>query len=80
MEAVGEGGGGTSSWTEDRGVCRSHEATPVRRRLEGGMFEADGDWARLSCLTDPWSDSSTVPMEESGDPSRDAIVYYRPED
>lgn len=74
MEAVGEGGGGTSSWTEDRGVCRSHEATPVRRRLEGGMFEADGDWARLSCLTDSWSESSTEPMEESGDPSRDAIV------
>lgn len=71
---MGEGGGGTSSWTEDRGVCRSHEATPVRRRLEGGMFEADGDWARLSCLTDSWSESTTEPMEESGDPSRDAIV------
>lgn len=39
------------------------------------MFEADGDWARLSCLTDSWSDKSAMePTEVSGDPSREAIV------
>lgn len=75
MEAVGEGGGGASSWTEDNGVCLSHEGTAVRRRLEGGMFEVEGDWARLSCLTDSWSDKSAIePTEVSGDPSRDTIV------
>ena len=42
MEAEGEAGG-ISSWTEERGVCRSHEATPVRLRFEGGIFEAEGD-------------------------------------
>lgn len=56
-------------------MCLSHEATPVRRRFEGGMFEADGDWARLSCLTDSWSDKSAMePTEVSGDPSRETIV------
>lgn len=70
---MGEGGG-ISSWTEDSGVCRSQEVTPVRLRLDGGMWDPVGDWARLSCLMDSWSDSSAKPTEERGDPSREVIV------
>lgn len=52
IEAVGEGGGWFSSWAEERGVCRSQDATPVRRRLEGGMLDIEGECARLSCFID----------------------------
>lgn len=75
MEAVGEGGGWFSSQTEDCGVCRSlliQGGPPVRRRFEGGMFDIEGECARLSS----WSDPSMEPTEDSGEPgeSREAIM------
>lgn len=74
IEAVGDGGGWFSSQTEDCGVCRSlfTQGAPVRRRFEGGMFDIEGECARLS----PWSDPSMEPTDERGEPgeSREAIV------
>lgn len=52
IEAVGDGGGMFSSWAEERGVWRSQDATPVRRRLEGGKLDIEGECARLSCFMD----------------------------
>lgn len=74
MEAVGDVGGCISSWVEERGVWRSHEAMPVRRRFEGGMLVVEGEGARLSCLTDSWSEESTESMEERGDPGESLEV------
>lgn len=51
IEAVGDGGGWLSPQTEDWGVCRSlliQGGPPVRRRFEGGMFDIEGECARLS--------------------------------
>lgn len=64
--------GGISSWTEDMGVWRSQDAMPVRRRFEGGMFDAEGDCPWLSSFMS--SVRSSEAMEERGDPGDSAMV------
>ena len=58
MEVEGEGGGRSSWKVVETGVLRSQEATPVRRRLEGGMLEPEGE---KPCFRSSRSDMSSEP-------------------
>ena len=71
-EMVLEGdGGGMSSWkVVETGVLRSQVATPVRRRLEGGKLDAEGE---KGCFSVSRSDMSSEAMEERGEPGDSAI-------
>jgi hypothetical protein len=40
------------------------------------MLDPVGDWARLSCFMDSWSDSSAKPTEERGEASREAMLRF----
>lgn len=69
--------GGISSCTDERGVWQSQEATPVRRRFDGGMFVlgVDGDclWGSYLMSSREESSSSRL-MDERGEPGESAIV------
>lgn len=71
-EMVLEGdGGGMSSWkVVETGVLRSQDMTPVRRRLEGGKLEAEGEKGGFSVSR---SDMSPETTEERGEPGDSAI-------
>lgn len=70
MEVEGDAGG-CSSWKEvDTGVLRSQDATPVRRRLDGGILAADGE---KPCFRSSRSDRSSEAIDERGEPGESAI-------
>lgn len=74
MEEDGEAGG-ISSWkVVETGVLRSQDAMPVRRRLEGGIFEAEGE---KPCFNSSRSDISSEAMEERGEPGDSVIGRER---
>lgn len=70
MELEGEGGGRSSWKVVETGVLRSHDAAPVRRRLEGGRFDAEGE---KPCLGSSRSDMSSEATDERGEPGDSAI-------
>ena len=70
-EVEGEGGGMSSWKVVETGVLRSQEATPVRRRFEGGMLEPEGE---KPCFRSSRSDMSSEAMEERGEPGDSVIV------
>ena len=47
----------------------------MRRRLDGGMLDAEGEWPSLSSLVS--SVRSSDAMEERGEPGESAIVLMR---
>ena len=64
-----------SSWkVVETGVLRSQDAMPVRRRLEGGIFEAEGE---KPCFNSSRSDMSSEAMEERGEPGDSVIGRER---
>lgn len=80
MEVEGEAGAwrSSASWyvVETGVVLRSEGAMPVRRRLEGGMLELDGERA---CFASSRSEISSEAMDERGDPGESIAMVWRVE-